>query len=295
MDTRADQFAFCVALYEALAGERPFPTGSAEVLIEAVETGRLRGRAAFRASSAVHAVVARGLKAKPDDRWRDMEVLLAALQRARRPRRWWPAAVGVAAVGVSAWSIWSPTEATPACSGSAAELAPVWGDARRDAVHEALLSAQRANTDSAARTLAVIDAYAATWIEVRDAVCASPDAVAFDRAMQCLAERRTELASLTEGVLVAPQSAAPQTILDAYHLPAAARCHDAGYLAARVRPPADPALAAAVAVEDERLAEVEKLRASGKYEAGLALAREVRQRAEELGYDPLQAEALHYS
>ena len=41
-DARTDQFSFCVALYEALYGERPFPSDSLQTLVGAVVSGRVR-------------------------------------------------------------------------------------------------------------------------------------------------------------------------------------------------------------------------------------------------------------
>ena len=42
VDPRADQFSFCVALYEALYGQRPFDGGNFTSLKEAVLAGRMR-------------------------------------------------------------------------------------------------------------------------------------------------------------------------------------------------------------------------------------------------------------
>ena len=41
-DARTDQFGFCTALYEALYGERPFPSDSLSMLVSAVVAGRVR-------------------------------------------------------------------------------------------------------------------------------------------------------------------------------------------------------------------------------------------------------------
>ena len=42
VDARTDQFAFCVALYEALYGERPFAGATYEDLSRAVSSGQRR-------------------------------------------------------------------------------------------------------------------------------------------------------------------------------------------------------------------------------------------------------------
>ncbi|MCA9707502.1 MAG: serine/threonine protein kinase, partial [Myxococcales bacterium] len=42
VDHRGDQFSFCVALYEALYGERPYPTRSLADLVDATAEGRIR-------------------------------------------------------------------------------------------------------------------------------------------------------------------------------------------------------------------------------------------------------------
>jgi len=107
-DVAADQFAFCVALYEGLWRRRPFPQTTIETLARAKGHGRVprpaRGEGAPRA---VFRVVRRGLSPEPSARYGSMTDLLVALQRAaaRPPRR--TAAIGLcgvlATVGVLAW------------------------------------------------------------------------------------------------------------------------------------------------------------------------------------------------
>jgi dipeptidyl aminopeptidase/acylaminoacyl peptidase/predicted Ser/Thr protein kinase len=81
--TAADQFAFAVALWEALAGHRPEPV-----------SGKALARPAGRMSARVHAALTRALAVDPEERFSTMDALLAALTDDRR-RRW---AIGVAAV-----------------------------------------------------------------------------------------------------------------------------------------------------------------------------------------------------
>jgi serine/threonine protein kinase len=108
---RADQYSFCVALGEALTGERPSAGATAEDFAEVAE------RNDKTAPPALWRLVARGLAARPRDRHPDMEALAIALEpllkrrggvaappsRRRTPPRWsWIlAAVAGAAIALT--------------------------------------------------------------------------------------------------------------------------------------------------------------------------------------------------
>ncbi len=89
VDARTDQFNFCVALYEALYGERPFPGKGFDELADSVKHGRVRpAPAKSRVSGALRAILVRGLSVKPGDRYPTMDHLLEDLGRDRaRPWR----------------------------------------------------------------------------------------------------------------------------------------------------------------------------------------------------------------
>ncbi|MGE0398182.1 MAG: protein kinase [Kofleriaceae bacterium] len=89
VDARTDQFNFCVALYEALYGQRPFPGKTFDDLSDNVCEGRVRpAPAKSQVSGALRAIVLRGLSVKPGDRYPTMDHLLEDLGRDRaRPWR----------------------------------------------------------------------------------------------------------------------------------------------------------------------------------------------------------------
>jgi eukaryotic-like serine/threonine-protein kinase len=78
----ADQFAFCVALFEALHGEHPFQAPSAIELVIKLREGEVnRPPAASTVPRAVHDILLRGLRTDPAQRWPSMGELLDALAR----------------------------------------------------------------------------------------------------------------------------------------------------------------------------------------------------------------------
>ena len=93
-----DQFAYCVAMWEALAGERPYRAISAEELRAEVT----RGPAELDASKLprrLRKILRRGLDPVPAKRWPSMDALLAAIDRAeKRPAR----ALTLSLIGIAA-------------------------------------------------------------------------------------------------------------------------------------------------------------------------------------------------
>jgi formylglycine-generating enzyme required for sulfatase activity len=103
IDERTDQFSFCVALYEALYGERPFRGESLLRLLHNVTEGALQPTPEDREVPAwIRRAVLRGLRADPAQRWPSMAPLIAALQddpASRHRRRLVAAAVVTLVVG----------------------------------------------------------------------------------------------------------------------------------------------------------------------------------------------------
>jgi Protein kinase domain/Putative zinc-finger len=112
VDARTDQFSFCVALYEALYGERPFAGKHLAELEAEVAAGRVRpppARTRSRVPASLRAIVLRGLSVRPGDRFSTMDDLVAALgrDRTRVPRTVaWLALALAAIAGVGLFADW---------------------------------------------------------------------------------------------------------------------------------------------------------------------------------------------
>jgi len=100
IDPRTDQFNFCVALFEALYGMRPFAGKTFDELGDNVCVGRIRpAPAGSRVSGALRAIVLRGLSVLPGGRYPTMDHLLEELGR-DRARPWRRTALACAALAV---------------------------------------------------------------------------------------------------------------------------------------------------------------------------------------------------
>ena len=103
-DERSDQFAFCVALWEAVYRQRPFVGGSLAALAQSVTEGDIRSPIGVGPRPAwLRRVLERGLAVDPRERHASMHALLDAIAEHMRPRwhqRWMPAVIGGGALAV---------------------------------------------------------------------------------------------------------------------------------------------------------------------------------------------------
>ncbi len=83
LDARADQFAFCVALYEAIYGQPPFPRSQLGALLAALDAHSVAPPPDVGAPPWLFEVLRRGMHPDPDARWPSLAALLDELGRDR--------------------------------------------------------------------------------------------------------------------------------------------------------------------------------------------------------------------
>ncbi len=283
-----DQFAFCVAFYEALYGERPFPGRTLAELATNVCLGKRRPLGDARVPSRVRDAILRGLSVDPEERFGSMEELLAVINRrpTRALRRW--AMVGVPSV-VAAVSLWwdaRPAEAGPTLCRKDGSIDTVWNEAARGRLEGALTGG-----GGAGRVEEALDAYAVRWSEARGRVCDAVDGDALDVAQgHCLARARSRLDALL-GVITRTQTRKADTALRAISaLPDPEPCTSDTLVAANLVPL--PALHLDAQVTEAR-AELDRIRAlshAGTVSEAIDAVDEAAKTYRDLDDGPFQAE-----
>jgi len=184
-DARSDQFSFCVALYEALVGCRPFERAALHRVAERPLPPPTRGE--HRLPLWVGRVVRRGLAADPARRWPDMDALLHALASGDRWRRrvWtWSGPILLAA-GAAALALSS--SGVDACVRPSDSPPEQWSEARSAQVRGALLATE---LPFAAPTHALVDArltaYAEDWGDAHARVCHAAEVTHYPDITECL-------------------------------------------------------------------------------------------------------------
>jgi eukaryotic-like serine/threonine-protein kinase len=303
-DARTDQFAFCVTLWEALFGERPFAGDSLVELAPRVLRGELRTpRAGAQAPGWLRKAAARGLQAEPDRRFPAMTALLAALEHGRtRARRGWMTAglVGlvVAGIGAGVWRQHDRSLRIAACADAGHEIDAVWHEGARVRLKQALILSGVHHADTTfAKVVPWVDRWTAEWSRVRTQVCEEAT-VAGTRplaeltlATACLDERRDELAGLLAVLGDGDPTGVVQAVPAVAGLSQLGPCTDPVALTRRPASPTDADTRDAVGQLRQGLMRVRGLRSAGRHAEGARRAEALLLTAEGLGYRPLEIEA----
>ncbi|MFY0562241.1 tetratricopeptide repeat protein [Archangium lansingense] len=299
-DARSDQFAFCVALYEALNGQRPFAGATREELLSSMQRQEVRPEKRG-VPSWLKAVVRRGLSVDPSRRFESMEVLRARLSREvgawKRSAATAVLAGGLVGLG---FLVLGPSATTPseACQGSERHLVGIWDASVRESTHQAFLRTEDPAAEASFQAVAsTLERWTQDWTRAHQSACEATrvfgeqSEAAMGLRMTCLDQRLGELSRLT----VALQGADARTVERGFGLGASlggvARCADVRTLQEAVSPPEDPTVRAEVDAVRAELARANAELLAGHTPEGLRIALPARERALATRHRPLEAEA----
>jgi serine/threonine protein kinase/tetratricopeptide (TPR) repeat protein len=309
IDERTDQFAFCVALYEALYTERPFTGDTVIALADSVTSERMVGPPKGTSVPGwIRGHVVRGLRCDAKQRHRSIDDLLAALTNdpARRTRKWvlagttLVATFTIAAVTQKLSSDHRPTM----CTGGGDHLVGIWEasaapSARKEAIHRAFARTGKSYAEQAYTGVArLLDRYVERWTGMYTEACQAThlrgeqSAEVLDLRMACLNERLGNARALSDVFAVADGKVLENAVSAAAALPSLDRCADVSLLRAVIKPPEDAATRTRVDALRVELAKLIALRDSGQCARAIPKADTLIADVRAVGYQPLLADTL---
>ncbi len=296
-DGRADQYAFCTALWEALYGARPFEAAEGEGEAELLAAKRRGPPPVPRRSGLppqLDALLRRGLASEPAERFPDMQQLLDALAddpRLRWRRRTIAASTLVSLLGLGfglARGSISTGSAEDPCALPEDAFAEVWDEQRKAEVARGFRATE---AEFAEPTLAAIvpmlDQHLRGWSDTRTEICraslveAEQSVEQMSEQLLCLDRQLQRVAGLTATFTEADAEVVARARDSIAQLDSPQAC------LARASEPSDGS-----APEDQRRDSVLALERTlarahaaidlGRWDRGLALAEQAVERAREL-------------
>jgi eukaryotic-like serine/threonine-protein kinase len=298
VDARADQFSFCVALYEALYGERPFPGDNLHARMLAVAQGRIRDPPpGSSVPNRLRRLVLRGLAYDPDQRWPDMDSLLV---KRRDPvllrRRLLLAAAtgcGLTLAGVGFGLHMSSTPEPAVCIGVEQALGDAYDAQDRAAIERTFTEFGAGST--ASELLTRLDGWAQGWQQAWLDACRATrvrgdqSEELLDRRMACLDLHRSRFAAFVDTMAAADPAMAARALDLVGELDSLAACSDRAALMRQVPMPPEPERVAAIQAAQSGLEQVRLLQLAGRPRVAAGLLDQQRAGIELADWAPLTA------
>lgn len=291
---QSDVYAFCLALHDALYGERAFVADSFLELATLKSTKPPTDLDSVRGvPSIVRSAIERGLLPDPEDRWPSMDALLEQLEHALKPaaRSTLPWVLGLG--GIAAGAAMLAQDTTQPCSGATDALGSAWSADRRSAVTQGIAESESPIApETSSRVAPQLDAFVDTWTQTHTRVCEATQRgeqspALLDQRMTCLQRQLLEFRAAVDVLEHADVQVVRRAIRVVGALPEPAWCESQ-----EADPDAQENSPALDEAREER-AHVNALLTAGKYDEAQARSGPLLESARELGAPRFLGEVLY--
>ena len=305
VDSRTDQFAFCLCLFEAIYGQRAFPADTVESLKEKLSDGEwsLPPRPPDVPRS-VETLLRRGLAVDPAARFASMRDVAVELERATASPPWYRsqrvAVSVVAALGTVALAVVLVARSAPTCAAPEDAFSDVWGPEAQTELRARFRSAGMGPDEGIwARVASRLEAFKSSWLALHVAVCEASqirgEQTRFEHAVQsaCLQEQKGQFQTLVHTLF----AGSPEVLERAVDMVAGLsvrRCEDASSLLSMPLPE-DSGLVDEVHQIRRKLNNLEIAYSAASYQEGLKTSRQLFKEAEATRYSPIIVEARYWN